>query len=368
MGNICIGGPRMSQQVYSPERADTPQRNALREQTEADIEQNSESMRLQQKIDDLKPYVSHATGPMKAYGQAAMDRASGKKTDVSFAQLDAEHLDAMVDVENQRNPDLNLRYFKHHKEFIQALESDGPSSFRAIYPLTQPRTGQAAKHHVMADVRLTPCEPPSIVITESGVIVGKRNKQLHRHNQTLEDLSESGVQLSQVAIIETQAQKTPDDCVMYCLNYAIKAHKNADQFDDIHHGLQRGTLLTESMEGESRTRTTAGTFEEETRYPVVEGDTHVAFGADVLPVDFYKHGASLTQALRLMERPDGRMAGRVNSKGHERAENLVERNQAFRISRRELLDEDNPQISQFSASIDGFRLQEIERVLAAAQR
>lgn len=142
---------------------------------------------------------------------------------------------------------------------------------------------------------------------------------------------------------------------MYCLNYAIKAHKNADQFDGIHHGLQRGTLLTESMEGESRTRTTAGTLEEDTRYSVVKGDTHVAFGADVLPVDFYKHGASLTQALRLMERPDGRMAGRVNSKGHERAENLVERNQAFRISRRELFDEDNPQINQFSASIDGCR-------------
>lgn len=208
MGNICIGGPRMSQQVYSPERTDTPPRNDLREQTEADIEQNSESMRLQQKIDDLKPYVSHATGPMKAYGQAAMDRASGKKTDVSFAQLDAEHLDAMVDVENQHNPDLNLRYFKHHKEFIQALESDGPSSFRAIYPLTKPGgTGQAGKHHVMADVRLTPCEHPSIVITEPSVIVGKRNKQLHQHNNILEDLSESGVQLSQVAIIETQAQK-----------------------------------------------------------------------------------------------------------------------------------------------------------------
>lgn len=369
MGNVCVGGSRMSHQVYSPDRADTPPRSERntpdRRQRAAGDAERTQSMRLQQKINDLKPYVRHARGPIKAYGQAALDRASGKKTSVSFAELDATHLDAMVYIENQRNPGLNLKHFRDHKELIQALQSDGPSAFRAIFPQTCPETGQTLKHHVMADVRLHQGGAPTIIITEPAVIVGARYQQLQRHNLTLEDLSESGVPLSQVAIIETQAQKTSDDCVMYSLNYAIKAHKNAAQFDDIHHGLQHGTLSTES---ESRARTTLGALEASSSYSVMHEGAHAAFGADVLPVDFYKHGASLTQAKQLMKRPDGRMAGRVNSEGHSEAENLVQRNQAFRVKRRELLDDETPSNTQFSASIDGFRLQEIKRVLAEEQR
>ncbi|WP_328588306.1 YopJ family acetyltransferase [Pseudomonas coronafaciens] len=309
--------------------------------------------------------MRHARGPIKAYGQAAIDRASGKKTSVSFAELDATHLDAMVDIENQRNPGLNLRHFRDHKELIQALQSDGPSAFRAIFPQTSPGTGQIVRHHVMADVRLHQGRAPTIIITEPAVIVGSQFQQLRQHNLTLEDLRKSSVPLSHVAILETQAQKTKDDCVMYSLNYAIKAYKNANQFDDIHQGLQRGALPTED---ESRTKTTLGALEQNSPYPLMNGDTHAAFGADFLPVDFYKHGASLTQARELMKRPDGRMAGRVNSENHREAENLIQRNQAFRMTRSVLLDDGTPSSTQFSASIDGFRLQEIKRVLAAAQR
>nr|ABK13738.1 HopZ1 [Pseudomonas syringae pv. syringae] len=369
MGNVCVGGSRMSHQVYSPDRADTPPRSERntpdRRQRAAGDAERTQSMRLQQKINDLKPYVRHARGPIKAYGQAALDRASGKKTSVSFAELDATHLDAMVYIENQRNPGLNLKHFRDHKELIQALQSDGPSAFRAIFPQTCPETGQTLKHHVMADVRLHQGGAPTIIITEPAVIVGARYQQLQRHNLTLEDLSESGVPLSQVAIIETQAQKTSDDCVMYSLHYAIKAHKNAAQFDDIHHGLQHGTLSTES---ESRARTTLGALEASSSYSVMHEGAHAAFGADVLPVDFYKHGASLTQAKQLMKRPDGRMAGRVASEGRGEGENLVQRNQAFRVKRRELLDDETPSNTQCSASIDGLRLQELIRVLAEEQR
>ncbi|WP_152533217.1 YopJ family acetyltransferase [Pseudomonas syringae] len=366
MGNVCVGGSRMSHQVYSPDRADAPPRSERNtpdrsKRTAGDAERN-QSMRLQQKINDLKPYVRHARGPMKAYGQAAIDRASGKKTSVSFAELDATHLDAMVDIENQRNPGLNLRHFRDHKEFIQAIQSGGPNSFRAIFPQTSPGTGQTVKHHVMADVRLHQDGAPTVIITEPAVIVGERFQQLQQHNLTLEDLGEGGVPLSHVAIIETQAQKTKDDCVMYSLNYAIKAHKNANQFDDIHQSLQHGALSTEP---ESRARTTLGALEANSMYSVMHDGAHAAFGADVLPVDFYKHGASLTQAKQLMKRPDGRMAGRVNSEGHSEAENLVQRNKAFRVMRRELLDDEAPSNTQFSASIDGFRLQEIKRVLTA---
>ncbi|RMV73363.1 Orf34 [Pseudomonas coronafaciens pv. atropurpurea] len=367
MGNICVTGSRILQQVYSPDREITlsprgPSTPDGTPQASGDAKKNK-SMRLQEKINDLKPYLRRARGSVKAYGQAAIDRASGKKISVSFADLDAAHLDAMVNIENRRNPGLNLIYFKDHNEFIQTLATDSPSSFRAIFPHICPGTGQRVRHHVMADVRLNAGGRPSIVITESADIA-RAPEHLHQHNLTLKDLRESGVPLSQVAIIETLAQKTKDDCVMYSLSYAIKAHKNAKQFDEIHHGLQHGTLLAETQ---SRPLTTLGALQKNHTYPMLLDGAHVALGADVLPVDFYKHAASLTQAKELMKRPDGRLAGRVNSKAHSDAENLVQRNQAFRVTRRVLLDDESTSNTRFSASIDGFRLQEIKRILAAAQ-
>uniref|UniRef100_UPI00370942EC YopJ family acetyltransferase n=1 Tax=Pseudomonas corrugata TaxID=47879 RepID=UPI00370942EC len=86
----------------------------------------------------------------------------------------------------------------------------------------------------MADVRLRPGHSPSVDITEAAVTMGFCNQQLHQHNLTLEALYESGFPLSRVAIIETQAQKTSNDCATYSLHYAIKENKNAQQFDEIH--------------------------------------------------------------------------------------------------------------------------------------
>ncbi|WP_455710241.1 YopJ family acetyltransferase [Pseudomonas corrugata] len=73
------------------------------------------------------------------------------------------------------------------------------------------------------------------------------------------------------------------------------------------------------------------------RRTLLFGGTHAAFDADVLPADFYKHDASLTQAKELVSRSDGRLAGQVNSQGHDKPENLAQRNQAFRVTRRTFL-------------------------------
>ena len=317
--------------------------------------------RLRTKIDSVKHRLRHASDPLAEYGRAAVDRARGK-TNVDIAALDVAHLDAMVEVENLRNPGLNLQHFRNHMEFIEALKAEGPASFRAIIPQTDLDTGLPHEHHVMADVRLRPGEPPSVIVTEPAVIVDDKLGQLHRHNLMLDALEEHGIPLSQVAVIEATAQKSKVDCVMYSLHYAIKAHKNASHFDELHQGLQRGS----SPAGlDSRARTSLHVMENpRLRGPAL--DAHAAFGADVLPADFYKHGASLTQAEQLISRPDGRMAGQVNGPGHDKAENLVERNQAFRVPRERYPGEAGPSDAQFSASIDGFRLQEIERVLAAA--
>ncbi|POD79956.1 hypothetical protein BKM17_04705 [Pseudomonas syringae group genomosp. 3] len=83
---------------------------------------------------------------------------------------------------------------------------------------------------------------------------------------------------------------------------------------------------------ESRTRTTLGAFEITVSFQMPTSKAHILAGGDALPADFYKHGASPTQAQRLMSQPEGRMDDRANSVGHEQAKNLVQRSMAFRPS------------------------------------
>ncbi len=300
-----------------------------------------------------------------------------------MAVLDAANLDAMVKVENQRNPGLNLRHFSHQKDFIAALEAEGPASFRAIFPQTDERTGKAVPHHVMADGRRNPGKPPTVVVTEPAIIIGKNVAeldQLQRHNGLLFDLDELGIPLSHVAIIETGAG-SDDDLLAQLEELLPRDDRWRHRHGAAGHGrdhvlpafladlwpqeeaLDRGEHPAGAAGLESLAQTTLSKFPGKALY----SGTHAAFGADVLPPDFYKHGASLAQARQLMSRPDERMTGRINGPEHDQAETLIERNEAFRMPRRTLPGDSEPSDDEFfSASIDGFRLQEIERALAAA--
>ncbi|TCK31970.1 YopJ serine/threonine acetyltransferase [Paraburkholderia sp. BL8N3] len=322
--------------------------------------------RLRAKIAAVEQALLHASGPLRDYAEEAVARVRRRAPNApSITTLDIAHLGAMAEVENQRNPGLNLHRFEHQDEFVDVLRADGPASFRAVFPLSMPLTGKPSDHYVMADMRRHPGQPPSIVITESAIIFAEvmpESNQLAKHNRLLDTLENAGMDLSRVAVIETFAQKSIDDCVMFSLHYAIKAHKNAAEFDVLHSRLQQGS--TPDASGTSRRSTSLASLEDTFRAKLLTA--HAAHGADVLPADFFKHGASLQQAEQLVRRPDRRVAGPVNSATHAKRETLPERNQAFRVLRLKDPTKNDGETTHFSASIDGFRLQEIERALTAA--
>ncbi|MBW0447161.1 YopJ family acetyltransferase [Paraburkholderia phenoliruptrix] len=319
--------------------------------------------RLAQKIASVEAVMQNVRGPLRTYAEAAIERVRHRTADApSFADLDAAHLDALVATENQRNPGLNLEHFSHQDDFVAAIRQGTRRSFRAIFPYSNPQTQQPERHHVMADVRRHANGATTVVVTESGVIFAGRGNQLAKHNQIVLALNEVGVDSNHVAVIETQAQKSNDDCVMYSLNYALKAHKNQRVFDEFHARLQR--QANPDRTGLSRGATSVNVAEKEYRMQMLY--SHAAHGADVLTTDFYKHGASLQQAEQLMKREDGRMSGPVNSDRHAVRETLVERNLAFRVPRPKAPDQGASEGAMFSASIDGFRLQEIARALTSA--
>lgn len=319
--------------------------------------------RLEQKIARVEAIMQNVRGPLRKYAKAAVERVRHRMADApSFANVDAAHLDALVATEKQRNPGLNLEHFSHQDDFVEAIRRGTKQSFQAIFPYPDPATHQSESHHVMADVRHHADGTTTVVVVESAEIFAGRGTRLGKHNQIVLALNEVGVDSNNIAVIETQAQKSTDDCVMYSLNYALKAHKNQRVFDKFHARLQR--QANPDRTGLSRGATSVNAPEEAYRIRMLY--CHAAHGADVLTTDFYKHGSSLQQAKELMKREDGRMSGPVNSDRHAVRETLVERNLAFRVPRPEARDQDASEGAMFSASIDGFRLQEIARALAFA--
>jgi hypothetical protein len=300
--------------------------------------------RLLAKVGDVQAAKTFSNAHLHPYADAAVARLSNPKTDArSLGDLDIAHLPALVEMENSRHAGLNLQAFKHYGEFVEALGKPGPASFRAVFPTQHPERGPGF-HHVMADVRRHPDGPPTVVLTESALLFSDAIRQeIPKINHLADQLQAAGISPHRVAVIETSAQKSQGDCIMFSLSYALKAFKNPDALDRLH-GMLKGAPKPNPAD-RSRRSTSAGKIERDYQMQLLK--THMAHGADALPGDFFKHTHSSGLAKSLMSRPGG--------------ENLAERHQAFRVTRQD----DKGKDIRASASIDGFRLQEVRRLLDA---
>jgi hypothetical protein len=294
----------------------------------------------------------------------------------STTRSDIAHLGKMIDVENKRNPGLNLSQHATQADFIEHLQTAEPGRFRAIFPLAR-ADGQPALHHVMADVHKQEGQPPTVLICEPADLSGDQGK---KHTRLWDAMKTNGVDTSRVGVIEARAQTSPTDCVMFSLNHAIKSHKNSEEFDNIHATLQnREGLVPGQNNFESFANFSAPALYAEHTGETVENlfvghQTDFAPGMAKLPADFYKHTNSkgaigmLGQAFAPMRRQNGLEppSARVNSRQNhgDNAVTLAQRHDAYKVTRR---PPEKPGGATYSASIEGFRLQEIGRVLNAGQ-
>lgn len=312
-----------------------------------------------QRVERLNPSTDTPFGQYAAAVTSLMRKnvQPGRET----TEMDIENLGAIIDVENQRNPGLNLRQYEKDDDFIRDLGEARSGSFRAIFPLTSRQTGEPSLHHVMADVRVPEDGRPSVIITESSLIAGRG--QFRKHAYLREKMTKAGLDVSRMATIEVGAQYSLHDCVMYSLNYALKSHKNSELFKRLHANLRETGALVPDQGPVGDTSLLGFAFRRDFLF-AKWGAT--ATGKDTLCVDFYKHVGSLTHANKLEANPATNMSGRTNSPSRLEPETLTQRVGALRVTRKgEGLPEEEPKT--YSASIEGFRLQEVARVLEAAR-
>ncbi|MBW8831465.1 MAG: hypothetical protein JF606_19005 [Burkholderiales bacterium] len=136
--------------------------------------------------------------------------------DHEMTYLDMVNLPMLARTENARHPGLNLQTFTDVESFVEAAANPTAGHFRAIVPMQFQGPGLlSGVHHVMADVRTEPGQPPSIVFLESGFLGGGNF-----------------------------------DCVMFALNFALKSHEHQAVLDDMHNNLRETGRLTQDVDFE----------------------------------------------------------------------------------------------------------------------
>ncbi|WCN14030.1 avirulence protein [Marinomonas mediterranea] len=263
--------------------------------------------RLQNKIDQLNLLDTKSLdSDLHDYAQHAISCIkTGESGGYEMNKFDKKLLPLIAEAENKRTLGLNLHVFKSTQECTDALHqmeaktnlTRKPNHVRIVYP---PASGVSPNHHAALDVKFTPKNPPSIVGFEPATF---------ENSVMLEHSLRYSMPHAKLNVVNPDIQKSDWDCAMFSLNHALKAHKHEDGYVyELHQG-EKGLPI---------------------------------------PADFMKHAHAKSSIQSRLDK------GCVVSKDKEgiQSETLEHRNLAYRTERGE---------RAFSASIEGFRLQEIQR-------
>lgn len=318
--------------------------------------------RLKAKLERADAIGQTPDARLNEYAQAAsVLLRKNVQPDSEMTSMDIANLPTLARTENARHPGLNLRTFTDVESFVDAVADPEAGHFRAIVPMQfQEKNLLSSIHHVMADVRAAPGMPPSIIFLESGLL---DEGQYVQHKEVWDMLKGHGLDPSRVGVIETAAQKSPNDCVMFALNFALKSREHQPVLDEMHENLRANGQLTKNADFERAVgagRGVIGTYGPEIA-KVHLGGINFAAGADVLPSAFYKHTHSKAEA-NTLDKAAAKQSGATQTADKpdnlgKHSSPLAQRVDDFRVNR---LSEHGVEQS-YSASIEGFRMQEIAR-------
>lgn len=315
--------------------------------------------RLTEKLQHMQKLGRSGHRQLDKYAAAAGKMArKNLQPDKKITKLDIDNLPALVQAENARHPALKLRQYDSPGDFLRELAAMPETSGRAIVRLADSE-GAPVYHHVTVDVQKRAGQPPTLVVLEPAML---NEKILTPHLEFYAEMRRQGVDTSRVALVEVAAQASPQDCIMYCLNFALKAMKNSTAFDTMHRDLAHQKGPGHELGLEEHVANCYGVLGAwgAASVPGFIGNVAFAAGTLVLPPDFYKHASSSTLAKDVDERT---AAGQASSSHQHAAQSLEQRVDDFKVTR--LNDRGEPRT--YSASIEGFRLQEIARAKRAGR-
>lgn len=186
---------------------------------------------------------------------------------LKYDQLAIAHI---IPIENSRKANLNLTLCNSVSDVISLLEAEqAPFHKRFIF-----RDENIGQHYSFADISVQPGAPASIILLESADLKNDKTRELYETFARKARMSPALADL-RMGIIDVNVQRSPADCLIFCLSFALKSDKHADLFTKWHDSQHSGLPFSYPEYGVK-----AGTFSEMgfNLYP-----------SSLLPADFIKH-------------------------------------------------------------------------------
>ncbi|MEG3129346.1 YopJ family acetyltransferase [Pantoea cypripedii] len=251
-------------------------------------------------------------------------------------ERDRKVLPALIQNENIRHPDINLKSFTS----LAALLADILSAHNHAQETGQlihnrcilwaPVTKKSNSHHFYLDMVFSASKPPSLMVVQSAAHLGggivdvihQRLKPMLKSDPALTD--------SRISVIGAFAQKSQWDCIIYCLTFARTARQHAEFFQACHRRQQAGEPpFPPSLQTTVSGMTDIAAFlSQPEREAYLENPTNFLtkwvelsrkygvelYWPNVLPADFYRHTPSetvLQQVWRTIPASEQELADKV---------------------------------------------------------
>jgi YopJ family protease len=204
---------------------------------------------------------------------------AGKRADRSLLEGDLQTMADFAAIKNHRHPGLNLLVADSVSTLRERLK-DMPQSFHLRCVLRSSSDLDDSLHHIYADIQRISGGPLSFVMIEPADINDNLNAVtivLQLFTQMKHDAFFSKKRMT---CFNARVQKSGSDCMVFCVDFALKAHEHASELNALHALHHRGHAI--------------GNDANDPAIDLGNRDTLSFAPAFLLPAAFFEHAQSIS--------------------------------------------------------------------------
>jgi hypothetical protein len=212
--------------------------------------------------------------------QVARHRAEHRHGSRGLLDGDLQTIRDLAAVQNAQHPDLHLVIADSVDELLTHIRGM-PPDFHLRCVFRAPQTDNA-QHHLYADIQRPEGSPPSLLIIEPANIKNNRNAIEILMALLVQMMPDPAFSQRRMAVINAGVQETGLDCLIFCFDFALKAHRHAALFNTLH-AVHHGGRAVGNVTGDAQTDRN-------------NQDTFSIAPADLLPASFFEHAQARDRA------------------------------------------------------------------------
>ncbi|MDB5777241.1 MAG: PipA/GogA/GtgA family type secretion system effector [Herbaspirillum sp.] len=203
----------------------------------------------------------------------------GRQADKAVLDGDLQTMPDFVAIRNRQSADLNLCLVDNVPALLERIKAM-PPAFRLRCVLSSPMLTDCATHHLYVDIAREADSPLSFLVVESASVQGNRGALEVLLQLLIKIMSDPFFSRRRISCFNAQVQKSGSDCLIYAIDFALKAHRYASAFAALHAEHRNGRAVGNDGNNAAMERNNQDTFS--------------VAPAFLLPADFCEHAQSAT--------------------------------------------------------------------------